>query len=88
MTPTMLRLHRQYERTYLLRRSYVLVLSCRWLLLESVVGTLVDAPTNPYDLNTVDFTFQVAANNSQTTARVFAHGINSTMALQPTQGRH
>lgn len=57
-----------------------------WLLLESVVGTLVDPPTNPFGLSPVDFTFSVAANNSQTTARVFAHGINSTVVLQPQQG--
>lgn len=57
-----------------------------WLLLESVVGSLVDPPTNPFGLSPVDFTFEVAANNSQTTARVFAHGINSTVALQPQQG--
>ena len=58
----------------------------RWLLLESVVGTSTDRPTNPYGLDTVEFTMQAAANNSQTTARVFAHGVNSTMALQPEQG--
>nr|QOL01200.1 putative extracellular protein TR9_011b [Trebouxia lynnae] len=57
-----------------------------WLLLESAVGTLIDSPMNPYGLDTVDFTMEVAANNSQTTARVFAHGINSTLALQPEQG--
>lgn len=62
--------------------------SCRWLLLESVLGTIVDPPTNPYGLSPVDFTFAVAANNSQTTARVFAHGINSTVVLQPEQGKH
>ena len=62
-------------------------LSCSWLLLESVVGTLIDPPTNPFGLSPVDFTFAVAANNSQTTARVFAHGINSTVVLQPQQGR-
>lgn len=61
---------------------------CSWLLLESVVGTIVDPPTNPYNLSPVDFTFQAAANNSLTTARVFAHGINSTLALQPEQGKH
>ena len=62
---------------------------CRWLLLESIVGTSklgVNRPTNPEGLDTVEFTMQVAANNSQTTARVFAHGINSTLALQPEQG--
>lgn len=58
----------------------------RWLLLESVVGTSTGRPTNPYGLDTVDFTMQAAANNSQTTARVFAHGVNSTLALQPEQG--
>lgn len=57
-----------------------------WLLLESVLGTIIDPPTNPYGLSPVDFTFAVAANNSQTTARVFAHGINSTVVLQPEQG--
>lgn len=59
-----------------------------WLLLESVVDTIVDPPTNPYGLSPVDFTFAAAANNSLTTARVFAHGINSTLALQPTQGKY
>jgi len=62
--------------------------ACRWLLLESVVGTIIDPPTNPFGLSPVDFTFSVAANNSQTTARVFAHGINSTVVLQPQQGEH
>ena len=62
---------------------------CRWLLLESIVGTSqvgVNRPDVPNGLDTVEFTMQVAANNSQTTARVFAHGINSTLALQPEQG--
>ncbi|KAL3145865.1 hypothetical protein ABBQ38_015235 [Trebouxia sp. C0009 RCD-2024] len=59
-----------------------------WLLLESVVGTSTGRPTNPYGLDTVDFTMQAAANNSQTTARVFAHGVNSTLALQPEQGEY
>lgn len=60
-----------------------------WLLLESYVGTSevgVNRPTNPYGLDTVEFTMQAAANNSQTTARVFAHGVNSSLALQPEQG--
>ena len=51
------------------------------------MGTIIDPPTNPFGLSPVDFTFAVAANNSQTTARVFAHGINSTVVLQPEQGR-
>ncbi len=52
------------------------------------MGTIIDPPTNPFGLSPVDFTFSVAANNSQTTARVFAHGINSTVVLQPEQGEH
>lgn len=57
-----------------------------WMLLETVVGTSNNRPNNPFGLNQVDFTMQVAANNSQTTVRMFGHGVNSTMALQPEQG--
>lgn len=59
---------------------------CRWMLLETVVGTSNNLPNNPLGLNQVDFTMQAAVNNSQTTVRMFGHGVNSTMALQPEQG--
>ena len=77
-------------RPYPTTLDYDVYMSCyRWLLLESIVGTSqvgVNRPDVPNGLDTVEFTMQVAANNSQTTARVFAHGINSTLALQPEQG--
>ncbi|KAL3136290.1 hypothetical protein ABBQ32_007295 [Trebouxia sp. C0010 RCD-2024] len=57
-----------------------------WMLLETVVGTSNNLPNNPLGLNQVDFTMQAAVNNSQTTVRMFGHGVNSTMALQPEQG--
>lgn len=39
------------------------------------------------DLDAVEYTFAQAAKDGQTTVRIFAHGINSTLPLQPSPGK-
>ena len=37
-------------------------------------------------MDAVDYTFSEAAANGMTVVRLFGHGINSTLALQPAPG--
>ncbi|KAK9802579.1 hypothetical protein WJX73_007058 [Symbiochloris irregularis] len=55
-----------------------------WELMESAAGVANFSMVG--DLDAVEYTFSQAAKDGQTTVRIFAHGINSTLPLQPSAG--
>lgn len=53
--------------------------------MEAAAG-LGYSPCSMPGMDTVQYTFKTAADNGFTVARVFAHGVNATLALQTSPG--
>lgn len=62
----------------------LVLLGIRWELMESAAGIANFTEVNGMDA--VHYTFSEAAANGMTVVRMFGHGINSTLALQPSPG--
>ena len=58
----------------------------RWMLMEAAAGLAYIPCTFPGNMDAVQHTFSIAAESGFTVARVFAHGVNSTLALQMSPG--
>ncbi len=56
------------------------------MLMESAAGLAYQPCSLPTGVDPVQWTFSTAAQNGFTVARVFAHGVNATLALQPSPG--
>ena len=54
--------------------------------MEAAAGLAYIPCTFPGNMDAVQHTFSIAAESGFTVARVFAHGVNSTLALQMSPG--
>lgn len=54
--------------------------------MESAAGLAYQPCSLPTGVDPVQWTFSTAAQNGFTVARVFAHGVNATLALQSSPG--
>ena len=57
------------------------------MLMEAAAGLAYIPCMFPDNMDAVQHTFSVAAESGFTVARVFAHGVNSTLALQMSPGK-
>ena len=55
--------------------------------MESAAGLAYQPCSLPTGVDPVQWTFSTAAQNGFTVARVFAHGVNATLALQTSPGK-